>query len=101
MAILHGVCCIAQVGNGLPGPISFRPTFPMHKILQPATFVPGVNDVVNLVILLTILCDMGGAWGSHRLTWQVFKIWLCSGDVNDGVDAHRAGKVEFCYTWSG
>ena len=42
-----------------------------------------------------ILHNIGGAWGSDRLTQQVFAIWLYMGDVDNGVNAHRAWKTEF------
>ena len=67
----------------------------MDEILQLVTFVPGVNNVVDFEFLFVILCDIGGSWGSHRLTQQAFMVWLYSGDVNDGVNVHRAGKTEF------
>ena len=66
----------------------------MNKILQPATFVLEVDNVIIFIFLFVVLCDIGGAWGSHRLTWKAFAIWFYSGDVNDGVNAHRVGKTE-------
>ena len=92
--VVDSICSIAQVGKRLPGLISFRPTLPMNKILQLVFLVLGVNNVVDFIFLFAILCNIGGTWGSHRLTWQVFMTWLYSGDVDDGVNAHRVGKVE-------
>ena len=93
--VLNSSGGISQVGNWFPGPISFRPTFPVNEILQALAFVVQVNNPFDFIFLFAILHNIGGAWGSHRLTWQVFAIWLYAGDVNDGVNAHRVGKTQF------
>ena len=93
--VANSVGGVPQVGNRLPHAIQVRPTFPMHQILQPLSFVAGVHDAFDLVFLITILCDIGGAGCSHRLTRKMFMIRLHAGDVYDGVNAHGAGKMVF------
>ena len=51
--------------------------------------------MLHLVFFLAILRDVGRAWSSHRLAQQAFVIWLYAGDINNGVNAHGAGKTEF------
>ena len=51
--------------------------------------------MLHLVFFLVILRDVGRAWSSHRLAQQAFVIWLYAGDINNGVNAHGAGKTEF------
>ena len=91
--LMDSFCGVAQVGKWLPGPISFRPTFPVDEILHLVAFPSGVNDMINFVFLFMVLHNTGGTWGSYRLTQQAFAIWLYTGDVNDWVDAHRVGKA--------
>ena len=94
MEIPNRVSGVPQVGNGLPGSIRVRPTFPVHQVLQMLAFVARVHDMLNFVFLFAILRDGGGARGSHRLTRKAFAIWLYVRDVDDGVNAHRVGKTE-------
>ena len=86
---------VSQVGYGFPGPISFRPTFPVHQILQALPLVARVNNGFHFVFLFTVLCNVGGARGSHRLPRKAFVIWLYTGDVDDRVYVHGAWKTEF------
>ena len=95
MEVANSVSGVSQVGNGFPCAVGVRPTFPMHQILQPFSFVAGVHKELDFVFLFAILRDVGGARGSHRLTRKAFAIWFYAGDVDDGVNAHRAGKTEF------
>ena len=48
-----------------------------------------------LIFLLTIFCDIGGPRGRHRLAREMVAIGFYTGDVNDRVNAHRAGQAEF------
>ena len=86
---------VVQVRCRFPGPISFRPTLPVHEILHSLALVAQVNNVLHLVFLFAILHHVGRTWGSHRLAQQAFAIWLDAGDVDDRMDVHRAGKMEF------
>ena len=86
---------VAQIRHGFPHPIRFGPTFPLHQVLQVLAFVAGIDDALDFVFLLSILCNIGGTRGSHRLTRKAFAIWLDTGDIYDGVDMHGAGKTEF------
>ena len=95
MEVANSVGGVPQVGNRLPCAIRIGPSFPMHQILQALPFVARVHDAFNVVFLIAILRDVGGTRGSHRLTRETFAIWLYTGDVDDGVNTHRAGKTEF------
>ena len=95
MEILDRISSIAQIGHGFPRAVGIGPTFPMHQVLQTAPCVARVNDAFDFVFLFAILCDVGGTGGSHRLTREAFAIWLYAGNVDDGMNAHRAGKTEF------
>ena len=86
---------ISQVGNWFPCAVGVGPTFPMYQILQTLAFVPRIHDTFYFVFLFAILRNVGGPGGSHRLTREAFAIWLYAGDINDRVNAHRAGKTEF------
>ena len=85
---------VSQVGNGFPCPVGIRPTFPVHQILQTFPFVARVCDALDFIFLFAVLRDVGGARGSHRLARKAFAIWFYARDVDNGVDAHGAGKVE-------
>ena len=67
----------------------------MHQIFQMPALVARINDVFDLILLISVLRDSGGTGGSHRLTREAFTIWLDTGDVDDGVDVHGVGKTEF------
>ena len=95
MEVPNSVGSISQVGNQLPGPISFRPTFPVNKILQAPVFVVQIHNELHFIFLFAVLCNIGGARGSHRLTWEAFTIWLYERDIDDRMNVHRAGKMEF------
>ena len=95
MEISDSVGGVPQVGHGFPCAIRIGPTFPVHQILQTLAFVARVNDAFNFVFLFSILRDVGGARGSHGLTREVVVIWLYTGDVDNGMNVHRAGKAEF------
>ena len=93
--VLNSISSISQVGNWLPGLISFRPTFPVVKVLQAPALVVQVNNELHFIFLFAILCNIGRVWGCHRLTQQAFRIWFDTGDVDDRMDAHRVWKMEF------
>ena len=40
MEVANDISGVSQVGNRLPGAISFRPTLPVNEILQALAFVP-------------------------------------------------------------
>ena len=95
MEVPNSIGGVPQVGNGFPCVVRVIPSLPMYEVLQTLSFVARVHDALDFVFLLTILHDVGGARGSHRLTREAFAIWLYAGDVDNGVNAHRAGKTVF------
>ena len=95
MELTDGIRSVVQVRSRLPSLISFGPSLPMNEVLHSLALVARVNDVLHLVFLFAILHDIGGTWGSHRLTRQAFAIWLDVGNVDDRMDVHRAWKTEF------
>ena len=86
---------VSQVGNRFPRAISVRPPFPVHQILQALPLVARVHDMLNFVLLLSILRDVGRTGSGHRLTREAIAIWLYTGDVDDRVYVHGAWKTEF------
>ena len=84
--LTDSISSMIQMRHRLPGLISLGPTLPMNEILQAPVLVAQVNNEVHLVLLIMILCNVGGTGSRHRLTQESVMIGFDTGNVDNGVN---------------